>query len=192
MFVYYLFSQLCTSSIYFKQITTSESLCSQGPPVRLLNKSNILHSLFSFIHTCAMFLRSRFFTPGRKFEFFTLLMRFIAQRTSFGISVQRASRVLQFMTTIIKSNCPQRLLKQTARQGPAEGVTPVLMPEKVPIQSQCQSIEFVFFHPYVCPYLIRDGTDQLLVLTISSSRACWVSAYLLSFAMSNALEQLSL
>jgi len=99
----------------------------------LLNKSNILHILVSFLHTCAMFRSSLFLTPGLKFEFFTLFMRFIDHRTSFGISVKRASRVLQFMTTIIKSNCPQRLLKQTARQGPAEGVTPVLMPVKVPI-----------------------------------------------------------
>jgi len=93
-----------------------------------------------------MFLKSLLLIPGRKFEFFTLFILFIDQRTSFGISMKRASLLLQFMTTMIKSKLPQRLLKQTARQGPAEGVTPVLMPEKVPILSYDQSIRLVFFH----------------------------------------------
>ena len=92
-----------------------------------------------------MFLKRRRFIPGLKLEFFTLLIRFIDQRTNFGISINRASRLLQFMTTMIKSYVPQRLLKQVARQGPAEGVTPVLMPENVPMLSCYHSIKFVFF-----------------------------------------------
>lgn len=88
---------------------------------------------------------------------------------------------------MIKSKLPHRLLKQTARQGPAVGVTPVLIPLKVPILSCCQSMKLVFFHWYWCPYLIRDATEILLVLTISSNRECFARAALLRVAMSNAV-----
>ncbi len=112
----------------------------------------------SFNQTCAMLRSKRRFIPGRKFDYLTLEIRVIAQRQSFGISVKRASRVLQFMTTMTKSYRPHLLLKQAARHGPAVGVTPVLMPAKVPMESCCQSKKFVFFHAYLWPFLMREGT----------------------------------
>ena len=76
-----------------------------------------------------MFLRRRRLIPGLKFDCWTLEILVMAHLTSFGISMKRASLDLQFMTTMTKSYVPQLDLKQTARQGPAVGVTPVLMPE---------------------------------------------------------------
>jgi len=111
--------------------------------VKNLQLKGLIYSAHRFLnkvreglsHTWAMFLNRRRFMPGRRFDDLTFEMRFIAHRTSFGISTKRASRVLQFMTTTTKSYVPQRLLKVTARQGPAVGVTPVLIPEKLPIES---------------------------------------------------------
>ena len=76
-----------------------------------------------------MFLSKRLLMPGRRLDWRTLAIRLMAHFTSLGISMKRASRDLQFITTITKSYCAQLLLKQTARQGPAVGVTPVLIPE---------------------------------------------------------------
>ena len=108
-----------------------------------------LHSLLylaRLVQTWAIFRRRRRLIPGLRFDYLTFSMRPMAQRTSFGISIKRASRVLQFKTTIIKSNWPHLLLKQTARPGPACGVTPVFIPEYVPIESSFHNMKLVFVH----------------------------------------------
>ena len=65
-----------------------------------------LHSFYlaCYSQTWAIFRRRRRLIPGRRFDYLTFIMRPMAQRTSFGISIKRASLVLQFKTTIIKSN----------------------------------------------------------------------------------------
>ena len=76
-----------------------------------------------------MFLKSLRLIDGFSPAFFTLIIFYIAQFINLGISTNLASLVLQLSTTTTKLNCPHRLLKVTARQGPAVGVTPVLIPE---------------------------------------------------------------
>jgi hypothetical protein len=75
-----------------------------------------------------MLRRRRRLMPGLRLLFFTLLILFIAQFISLGISVKRASRDEQLSTTTMKSNKPFALLKHTERHGPAVGVTPVFIP----------------------------------------------------------------
>jgi len=50
-----------------------------------------------------MFLNRRRLIPGLRFDYFTFVIRLIAQRTSLGISMKRASRDLQLITTMTKS-----------------------------------------------------------------------------------------
>ena len=96
--------------------------------------------------TWAIFLSKRRFMPGLRFDYLTFVIRFIAHLHSLGISTKRASLVLQFMTTMMKSCYPHLLLKVEARHGPAVGVTPVLIPANEPIGSWCHSKKFVFLH----------------------------------------------
>lgn len=52
----------------------------------------------------------------------------MAQKVNLGTSTHRLSIVFVFMTTITK--CRLSFSKEAAKQGPAAGVTPVLVPLK--------------------------------------------------------------